>query len=443
MMKKIALIFVMSILCMAGSANLFAQGKYGADSADCIKYLSYYSEYYKQKNYDEAMPNWRKAFKYCPPTANQNMLINGTALVRYMINKNKNNSIYKEALVDTLMQLHDLRAQYYPKYKATALNNKGLDMINYIQGDNKALYEGFTEIIKNNGKATKPQIFLFNLNAAVELYKSGVISTEDVIGIYEESMGFLEQIEAAAPSETISKIKSDVENIFITSKVASCENLLALFTPRYEADPTNYELASNIVKMMSVTEGCTDNDLFLKATNTMHSASPSFTSAYFLYRLYSSRADLSNAIKFMEEAIAYPESDDEQDSDYYYELAAFCFKNGQSAKAFEAAQKAVALDQDNDVTGKSYMLMGTIWGSQVCPGNEIERRAPYWVAVDYMQKAKNADETLAAEADKYISQYRSYFPQTAEAFMYDVTDGQSYTVSCGGMRATTTVRTQK
>jgi len=27
--------------------------------------------------------------------------------------------------------------------------------------------------------------------------------------------------------------------------------------------------------------------------------------------------------------------------------------------------------------------------------------------------------------------------------MYDITDGQSYTVSCGGMRATTTVRTQK
>jgi hypothetical protein len=59
-----------------------------------------------------------------------------------------------------------------------------------------------------------------------------------------------------------------------------------------------------------------------------------------------------------------------------------------------------------------------------------------------MVKAKNADSTLSADANNYIRQYSAYFPQTAEAFMYDVIDGQSYTVSCGGMRATTTVRTQ-
>ena len=89
------------------------------------------------------------------------------------------------------------------------------------------------------------------------------------------------------------------------------------------------------------------------------------------------------------------------------------------------------------------MLIGTIWGSMVCSGNEIERRAPYWVAVDYMTKAKNADPSLASDAANLIRQYSAYYPQTAEAFMYDLTDGQSYTVSCGGMRAVTTVRTQK
>ena len=89
------------------------------------------------------------------------------------------------------------------------------------------------------------------------------------------------------------------------------------------------------------------------------------------------------------------------------------------------------------------MLMGTIWGSVVCSGNDVEQRAKYWVAVDYMNKAKAADETLAEDANNMIRQYSSYYPQTAEAFMYDVTDGQSYTVSCGGLRATTTVRTQK
>jgi hypothetical protein len=89
------------------------------------------------------------------------------------------------------------------------------------------------------------------------------------------------------------------------------------------------------------------------------------------------------------------------------------------------------------------MLLGTIWGSLVCSGNDVEQRAKYWVAVDYMNKAKAADESLAEDANNMIRQYSAYYPQTAEAFMYDVTDGQSYTVSCGGLRATTTVRTQK
>ena len=41
-----------------------------------------------------------------------------------------------------------------------------------------------------------------------------------------------------------------------------------------------------------------------------------------------------------------------------------------------------------------------------------------------------------------IAQYAKYYPQKSEAFMYNVLDGQSYTVNCGGMTAVTTVRTQ-
>ena len=62
-------------------------------------------------------------------------------------------------------------------------------------------------------------------------------------------------------------------------------------------------------------------------------------------------------------------------------------------------------------------------------------------------KYKDGRETWEAFGNvvvkNLINQFKVYYPQTAEAFMYDITDGQSYTVSCGGMRATTTVRTQK
>ena len=66
-MKKLILMISVAVLALAGSSTLSAQGKFGPDSAECIKYLSYYTEYYKQKNYDSAIPNWRQAYKLCPP----------------------------------------------------------------------------------------------------------------------------------------------------------------------------------------------------------------------------------------------------------------------------------------------------------------------------------------------------------------------------------------
>jgi hypothetical protein len=60
-----------------------------------------------------------------------------------------------------------------------------------------------------------------------------------------------------------------------------------------------------------------------------------------------------------------------------------------------------------------------------------------------MIKAKNADPSLASEADIHISSYRKYYPMQADAFMYDIVDGDSFSISCGGLRETTTVRTQK
>ncbi len=442
MKKLIVLTFLAALVAFSGSLAS-AQGKYGADSAECIKYLSYYQEYFKQKNYDSAIPNWRKAFNICPPTANQNMLLNGATLIRQLITKNANNAEYKAALIDTLLNIHEIRAQYYPKFAVTAINNKGLDIITYVKDDNKFIYEQLSKVVDRNGVETNPNLLVVLMNAAIGLYDSGDLDQDTILYEYEKAMSLLDDIGKAKPSEDIAKYSAPIENLFISSHVADCDKLVELFTPRLAADSESYETAATIVRILSITEGCMDNDLFVDAAATMHKLQPSNSSAYFMYRIYSSRGDIDNATAAMLQAISFDNVDNDQKADYYFELAANLVKNGNNAKAFEYAVKAAQLDTDNSVAGKAYMLCGTVWGSIVCPGNEIEARAPYWVATDYMVKAKSADPSLADECNKYISQYRQYFPQTADAFMYDVTDGESYTVSCGGMTANTTVKTQK
>jgi tetratricopeptide (TPR) repeat protein len=442
-MKKIIVLISVAAAALFAASSLSAQGKYGPDSTECIKYLSYYTEYYKQKNYDSALPNWRNAYKYCPPTSRYSLLSDGTTLLRRLITQNAKNPVYKDQLVDSLMTLYKQRVEFWPKYATASLNNQALDMYNYMKDEPKKLFEGLTEVVTINKTNTKPNIFLFQLSTACDLYKDGLLDPEQVINTYENAVAVLSSITPKNEVEgrMINQTIADIESLFIASQVASCENLIALFEPRFAAAPEDLDLAKNIVKMMTVTEGCTDNNLFLNAVTVMYNQEPSHTSAYYLYKLYAGRNDVDNAAKYMKEAVTFEESDGEADAGYFYELATFFVKNGKTADAYKAATAAVELSDTYDA--KCYYLMGTIWGSTVCGGDEIAKRAPYWVAVDYMQKAKNADPALAEDADRMISQYRAYFPQTAEAFMYNITDGESYTVACNGMRAVTTVRTQK
>ena len=434
-MKKITFVLLAVAMALLGT-KASAQGKYGADSAECIKYLSYYVEYYKNKNYDEALPNWRKAYSICPPTARENMLIQGSTLMQKEIAKAKDAELRK-ARIDTLLTLQDQRAQTYPKNKVKALNNKGLYVAQYVK-DNEQAYAQYKSIIEENKAETLPNIFLLNLNSAIELFKAKKIDAEEVINAYQDSQAILEGVEQ---TEEIAKIKSDIESLFISSQVASCDNLIALFTPRYEAAPEDMTLVSNIVKMLGSTEGCQNNDLFLKAVTTMHQNQPSASSAYYLYKLHSSKGETETALKYFEEALASEDVDPAKVADWQLELATYCVKNGVNGKGFEAAKKAAELSDANK--GKAYYLIGTIWGSVKCGGNEVTGRANYWVAIDYLQKAKEADESLAADCNKLIGAYSVYFPQASEAFMYDLQAGQSFNVNCGGMHATTTVRTQK
>lgn len=433
-MKKIFL--AMTAIAMMASLEVSAQSKqfrWGttADSTVCKNNISFYNDYYKQNQFLSALPSWRKAYSTCPATASQNLYIHGAKIIKAAINAEKDPA-HKKALVDTLMNLYKIRIDNYPKNVVSARNAMAADFIFFNRKNFDEVYKLTEEVVAGNQNQTSANVLVNNLNAAVELYKAEKLDAEKVINTYERNIALLAE---GAPE------KDAIEGLFISSKVASCDNLIALFTPRFEANPNDYDLASNIVRMMNTAEGCANNDLYLNAVTTMHKISPSYKSAYGLYKLNSARGNFDEAVKYLEEAIASDETDAVQDGDYSFELAVYSFKNGKNAKAYAAAEKASNLNPA--VKGKAYMLMGQIWGSTVCGGNEIERRAPYWVAVDYLQKAKAADESLTEDANKLISSYAAYYPATAEAFMYDIQNGQSYTVSCGGMRATTTVRTQK
>ena len=424
------------------STLVFGQGRYGADSAECIKYLSFYQQYVKQNNLEDAAPNWRKAIKFCPPTASQNMLLDGMKIMRKEINQFRNNPIRKKELVDTLMMLHQMRIDTYPNYATTAKTNKAVDMMNYAEpGTEMDVYNALGEALDAAKAKSNTTVAVRYLDYAIQLYKAGRLMDSDVFSAFEKSVETLELVKAAKPSKMVDDAIADVESLFAGSGVASCENLVTVFQPRYEASPEDETVLSNIVTLFSST-GCTQEDLFLQAVEGLYKVDPSSNSAHLLFQLYSSLPDGGDqAVKYMNEAIAFEDSDAEKDAEYYFELATYLFsKLDRKADAAAAAKKAA---ESATWQARAYFLLGTIWSTVKCDGNPIESRAQFWVATDYMLKAKNTDATMAEEVDKQIATYRQYYPLQSDAFMYDIVDGDRFQVNCNGMYETTTVRTQK
>ena len=109
-MKKFALFFF-ALAMMMFSSRVSAQ----EPSAECLKYMDLYSVNFKQKQYDDALPQWRMAYKLCPRNKWANLYIHGSTLLNREIKKLGNrNPQYRNALVDSLLTLQDERLQYFP-----------------------------------------------------------------------------------------------------------------------------------------------------------------------------------------------------------------------------------------------------------------------------------------------------------------------------------------
>ncbi len=438
-MKKVRILLISAIFTLLAVSG-YAQNSLAGASKECLLNLQFYEEWLKQDNLVEATPVWREAFRLCPPGIRQKLYQDGQRVFNYLIEKNKDNPELKEKLIDSLFMMFDLRIKYFPNYAARAAEYKVYEVDKYKSNDDALVLSVIYDAINLGGASTEPGLLVMAMQRVSKMFSESKVVADKVM----ETYAMLEDIvdaQIAANNSTAERAKKDIDNLFATSGVASCENIVTLFTPRFEADPDDKALVSTIVKLLS-DANCTNEVLFLKAVNALHKLEPSYTSAYYLYRLYAANNDHENAIKMLIEAIDSEGSTDVADANYLIELADYYMRKMENlTKAAEAARQA--LQKSPTVAGRANLILGLIWGSLKCTGNEIEIRAKYWVAVDYLIKARNAEPSLADEANRYISSYSQYFPPQEEAFMFDVIDGASYTVNCAGMTATTIVRTRK
>ncbi|MGL5960144.1 MAG: tetratricopeptide repeat protein, partial [Bacteroidales bacterium] len=217
------------------------------------------------------------------------------------------------------------------------------------------------------------------------------------------------------------------DEIFLRCGVASCENLISLYTSRFDENKDNVEFLEKLVNILSANQ-CNTNNLYFEASEALFKAKPSAQAAMGLAQTFKQQGEYTKAQEYYKIAIE-AESDNALKSKYYVDLGNMLnrdLSNPKEARIY--AKKALEFVPTN---GYAYFLLGEIYSNEKnCGNNDFEKRSVYWVVVDCYEKAKQVDASLAENSNKYIAAYKQYFPSKEDIFFHNLERGKSYTINC-------------
>ena len=426
MIKKIVVVLV--IVLVGFSAN--AQSKFGADEQKCKENLSVFREYYKQKNYADALKPWRWTFVNCPE-ASGNIYKNGPKIYKERIKVDKVN---KAAYIDTLMLIFDQRIQYFGK-EGYVLGLKGYELIGVDKKRSEEALVYLQKSIDLDGNKASVQAVYGYIKAVVNLEKSGVKAKTDVLDAYAVVSEIIDYniVNETKMAKNFVKYSAKIEDLF--TPYANCDDLIALFSVKF--DPANEDISFlNRVTKVLEDKGCSASQLFFDASSRLYELDPSASSADKMAKMSIAKGKSADAIEFANKAIEM-EEDENQKSIYYLGLADAYRNAGSYASARNAVYSALEI---RNGWGEAYMNLGNIYiaGAKSC-GGDFEKSTVYWVAVDAFSRALS-DEKTKERASKSINTYSKYFPTKETCFFNGVEAGKSHTVGCW-MNKSTTART--
>ncbi|HLO92497.1 MAG TPA: hypothetical protein VK172_15135 [Lentimicrobium sp.] len=410
--------------------------KYGADSANCVIHLSLYREFYKQKNYKDALPHWRWVFANCP-IASQNTYIDGAKLIQSKIEETTDPST-KNKYIDTLMMVYDQRIQSFGR-EAYVLGRKGIDMVTYRPDKVEDNYNTLKRAVELGGDNTESSTIAFYFQSVLamvqqqKLDKSAVVETYDVVSTIIDN-NIAKSQDNPKNLGLWGNVKGSVEQAF--EPFASCEDLISMYTKKFNqtSDDVNF-----LIKMTNMLDrkNCTDSDIFFLATEKLHQLQPGAKSAYLMGTMSMKKKQYAKATTYLNQAIELSDNNDDKIKALNV-MAAINYEQHNYPQARSNANKILDI---NPNYGKAYIFIGDLYAasSSMCNEDDLSGKTVFWVAIDMYQKAKSVDPSVADEANGKIAQYSKYFPASTDLFFRDLHDGEPYTVGCW-INQNTTIR---
>ena len=243
-------------------------------------------------------------------------------------------------------------------------------------------------------------------------------------GETEKAFEIIENVEQYATQQLQENINEVREELF-----ESPEERIEFYESRLADDDgaEREEILENLVDMYEETgqpEKASERALELYEIN------PSFINTRKIADIYLSEGNYREALGFLKEAEELAESDDVRKE--------VSLEIGETYQQLEELEQARAytsqsIEMDSE-WGAAYMRMASIYAaavSQCTGGDALERhdRTVYWLVLDYLDKAAEADPALASNAESRAESYEQAMPSSEDKFFSDWEEGESFDIN--------------
>lgn len=416
----------------------------------CALNMSLFNEAAKNKQYADAIGPWKEAYNECPD-GSLAIYQRGRDILSWQLDqleKTDDDAAYQETF-DLLMEMYDNRIKYYgsdPRYPTPwILGLKGLDYIKYVKNDNqkRQAYEWFEQSIDGMGDKADLNVLSQFVVISTNIYKAepdhAAKYVEDFLKVNDILAGRIAD-PANKNAATAEKIKESLDMIFAQSGAADCTTLDNIYGSKIAENQENLDYLKKVMVFYRMVD-CTDSEVFFAATEAAHKIEPSSESANGYAQMSYKKGDFTTAIQYYDEATEL-EQDLLEKAEYQFKIAQIYYSELTNyVRARQYARKSLEYNPKN---GKAYLLIGLMYAnSKGIYDDSVLAKSVYWVAVDKFNQAKQADPSLAEDANKMVRTYSTYFPTKEEVFFHkDLEEGKTFTVG-GWIGESTTIRVAK
>lgn len=448
-MKAIRTLTIGLFLAAMGTPAMAQQPNWGCSDEvqqEMLAPVSLYQDAVKQYKatkdprwLEEAYPYWHEVVANCPRQS-KNLYNNGANIMKVKISKAKD-AAERDTLIEELMRMYDTRIANYgeaPKWTA----KKALDLEEILKEEGlERYYTLYDQAVRMEGELEAAYLVKY-MEATINYVRAGKAEPTLVVDNYDIASEKLDDelqknADDSVKAATIRGYIAGVEAAF--SPYATCDQLVEIYSKKFEADPENVDLLKKITNIM-MKKRCTEQPLFFSATENLYRLEPTPTTAMSMGQMCLAKKEYSKAIEYLTDAVKGVADKDKYKA-YLYLGHAY---NG--AKSYSAARTAYNNAAEADRTkGEPYRMIAQLYAGSSSTASEdnVSGRSAYWAAVDKLNKSKSVDssEENVEACNALISRYSAHFPKQTDAFMAGLENGNRFTVP-GWIGESTIVRTR-